>query len=143
MNTKVNACFKRVAPTEQTELMPLGWFAISHRYIEDKKTRRMLHGEWCKIKSAHGTIYRVLRFSPRLKGNKGKDGQILLDWNGYLDLSDHATQEVEVDLEITLASRWSYFQLSLSHPDPTYRHNSVLALIGVGLGVISLIVTFM
>lgn len=137
--------FTRVPPTAQTETLPLGWVAISHRYVDDVKQRREMYGEWYRLKSKEGTIYRVLRFSPRLKGTaNAEEGQLLIDYNGWLELTGHSPKRNEsVEIEITKAKRWQYMQLSLSHPDPTYRHNSVLALIGVGLGVLSLVISFL
>jgi hypothetical protein len=136
----VTAHFDRVAPTQQTEQLPLGWFAISHRYVDGKKGRREAHGEWYRLKSKHGTVYRVLRFSPRLKGSpKQEVGQLLMDWNGWLELSGYGDSEHEpIEIEVKKAAWWEYFHLAMSHPDPTYRHNSALAIVGLFLGIASM-----
>ncbi|MHC3995717.1 hypothetical protein ACXWTF_12905 [Thiomicrolovo sp. ZZH C-3] len=134
--------FRRSPPSAQTEQLPLGWFALSHRYVGDIKERRKMHGEWFRLKSKEGTIYRVLRFSPRLKGSERKEeGQLLIDWNGWLDLNGHDTKDDAIEIEIAKARPWEYFHLALSHPDPTYRHNSVLAIVGLALGAVSLVVS--
>lgn len=139
----VTTSFERVAPTQQTEQLPLGWFAISHRYVDDKKGRRKAYAEWYRLKSKHGTIYRILRFSPRLKGSPRQEvGQLLMDWNGWLELTGYGDGEREtIEIEVKRAKWWEYFHLAMSHPDPAYRHNSALAIVGLFLGVVSFLVS--
>lgn len=141
----ITGLFDRVAPTQQTEQLPLGWFAISHRYVDDKKERRKAHGEWYRLKSKYGTIYRVLRFSPRLKGSpRQKVGQVLMDWNGWLELTGYGDDEDGlIEIVVERAAWWEYFHLAMSHPDPTYRHNSALAIVGLILGIASMLQSMM
>lgn len=120
---------------------PPGWFTISHRYMPDKPARRFAHGRWYAITSGNATIYRILRFSPKLRGSPNDSaGQILLDWPGWLDLHGRA-EDVDAPLELTFtaATRWQYPKLALAHPDPTVRLAGELGLLSAVLGVLSIL----
>lgn len=140
----MKANFTRIAPSINAEQLALGWFAISHRFIEGKKTRRNSYGVIYKIKSKDGSvIYRTLRFSPRLKGStRTGEGQILLDWQGWINLSDIDTEKEALELKITKANLFGRIYHSMSHPDPIYRHSMKVARIGLYISLISLILSF-
>ena len=135
--------FVRVPPTDKTEPLALGWFAISHLWEEDKLTRRESYSMTFKIKSKHGKIFRTLRFSPRLKGTpKQGQGQILIDWHGWLTVCEDLHERDDVELTITRANVLEVFLHSTSHPDPAYRHSMAVARTGLYIGIISLILAF-
>ena len=139
----MDGTFTRISPAEFAEKVgiPAGWFVISHRWMGDKKQRRLSHGKWFKIKSEHTTIYRILRFSPNLEGGpKQNTGQMVLDWPGWIDLWGRA-EDVDraLDLEFTEAKRWEYPKMAMSHPDPTHRLAGELGLLSVFLGLLSVI----
>ena len=135
--------FTRVYPSQATEPLATNWVAVSHRFLETKDERRNAYGRWVKISSAEGSIYRVIRFSPRLK-SKGKDTQILIDYAGWLVLTGF-DEDTNKPLELTIkkASIFCYLHMALTSPEPLQRNNTVLALIGLALGVISLVVSFL
>lgn len=142
----VEAKFNRNPTTEQMDALQIGWFAISYKYISDKKARRKLHGQWCRVQTKYGSVYRVMKFSTELKGlaDNSEDGEILIDWHGWLKLTGYGECEKEaIQVNVRKAYWWEYFHLGLSHPDPTYRQNSVLALIGLFLGIVSMITPFL
>lgn len=138
---KLSATFTRKSPAEFAQKigLPVGWFVLPHRLIESMAERRRLHGKWCKLKSENGTAYRVIRFSPRLKGtNRGDGADIVLDWLAWIDLNDR-DENVESPLRISIAeARWyEYPWLAVSHPEPSYRLASWIALVSLMLGGIS------
>lgn len=140
----MKAKFTRIAPSKNVEQLALGWFAISHRFIQGKNERRKSHGVIYKIKSKDGSvIYRTLKFSPRLKGsvNTG-EGQILLDWQGWINLTDIDTENDAIELKISKANLFGRIYHSMSHPDPIYRHSMKVARIGLYISLISLILSF-
>ena len=140
----MKAIFSRVPPTDKTEQLSLGWVAISHRWFNDKQTRRDAYGTVYKIKSkSGGVIYRNLKFSPRLKGStsQGK-GQILLDWQGWINLCEIEEEGGEIELTIKKANVFQIFYHSMTHPEPAYRHSMALARVGVYISVVTLIVAF-
>jgi hypothetical protein len=134
--------FDRIAPAVFAEKtgIPLGWMVISHRWMPDKSDRRRAHGKWFRLKSAHGTSYRVLRFSPNLEVSpKESRGGLVLDWPAWLELNGYADDvSGPIELEITKASLWLP-QLAASHPDPAMRLSSMLGLVSVILGILSII----
>lgn len=135
--------FERVPPSDRTEQLTLGWVAISHRFLDDKQSRRGAFGKVYKIKSEHGVIYRNFKFSPRLKGSAKKgEGQILLDWQGWLDLCNIECENDSIELSIKKANVFEEFFHSVTHPDPAYRHSMAVARVGLYLGIISLILAF-
>ena len=139
----MKAKFGRVPPTAKTEELALGWVAISHRWFEDKQSRRDAYGTIYKIKTKSGTIYRSLKFSPRLKGSaKSGSGQILLDWQGWINLCELDTEKSEVELKITKANMLERVYHSMTHPEPAYRHSMAVARIGLYISLISLVLSF-
>jgi hypothetical protein len=143
MSTKIKGEFERIPPSEKTEPLVLGWFAISHRWMSEKQIRRNAYGTVYKIKSEHGVIYRNLRFSPRLKGSSAKsEGQMLIDWQGWITLCDIDCENTKVEIEIKKANALEMFYHSITHPDPSYRHSMAVARVGLYISVISLILAF-
>lgn len=137
--------FSRVSPASFAEKVgiPAGWIVISHRWVSEKAERRRTSGRWFKITSANGSVFRILRFSPNLKGVPGWDSaEIVLDWPAWLELTGFAEDVSEpIELSFRRASWWQFAQLAESHPDPTYRMAGRLAVISVVLGVVSLVLS--
>ena len=135
--------FNRVAPATFAEKtgIPLGWMVISHRWMPDKSERRRAHGKWFRLKSAHGTSYRVLRFSANLTGSPPENpGDLVVDWPAWLELNGYADDvSGPLQLEITKASFWQLPQLAASHPDPAMRLSSMLGFVSVVLGILSIV----
>ena len=138
--------FKRVSPTACAERIsiPIGWMVISHRWMPEKPERRRAHGKWYRIKSNHGTSYRVLRFSPNLAGAPSHTtGDLVLDWPAWLELNGYADDVADsLQLEITKARLWQLPQVAASHPDPATRLASMLGLVSVALGILSIVLAF-
>jgi len=146
---KITETFQEIAPGPHTSMLPLGWFAINHSWIKDKSDRRTAFDKVYKISSKHGTIYRNIRFLPKLKGiKKNKENevtqtpQIMIDWSGWITLTDVDNEKKNVELTITKANPIALFYHADSHPDPAYRHSMFIARIGLYLGIISLILAF-
>ncbi|HUW29349.1 MAG TPA: hypothetical protein VMV97_12145 [Sulfuriferula sp.] len=139
----MKAQFTRVSPAAFLEKIgiPAGWFVISHRWMPEKSNRRLSHGRWFKIKSTHGEVFRILRFSASLEGSpKAGSGQIVIDWPGWLDLFGRADDvDGPIELEFSEARWWQFPRLAVSHPDPTIRLSGLLGLLSVVLGVLSAI----
>lgn len=135
--------FTRMAPAAFAEKtgIPLGWMVISHRCMPDKSERRRAHGNWFQVKSAHGTTFRVLRFSANLAGSPpNTPGDLVLDWPAWLELSGYANDVPDsLSLEITKAKLWQLPWLAAAHPDPSMRLSSTLGLISVVLGILSIV----
>ena len=120
---------------------PMGWCVISYRWIPKKSDRRKLHGKWYVIRSEYATIYRVLRFSPGLKGKTADaKGQIALDWPGWIELTDYA-DDVEIPLNLAFRRLPWHLQLraALKHPDPAYRLGAWLASWSIVLALFSIL----
>jgi hypothetical protein len=142
----MNGNFTRVSPAKFAEKIgiPQGWFVISHRWMPDKKARRLSHGKWFKIESANGYVFRILRFSVNLEGTPATEtGQIVLDWPAWLELWDYA-EDVSNELELTISkvSWWQYPRMALAHPDPTHKLAGALGLLSVVLGLLSIVISF-
>ena len=61
-----------IQKSKPARICPEGWysyglFVVPHRLLPEMKDHRELHGKWCRIESNRGVVYRVVRFSPRLK----------------------------------------------------------------------------
>ena len=135
--------FTRIAPTTKTEELALGWFAISHRWTDDVQKRRASYGSIYKISSSKGSIYRNLKFSPRLKGSaKQQQGQILIDWYGWICLNVSGEESEPETLTIKKASILETFYYTTTHPDPAYRHSMALARMGLYISFMSIILAF-
>jgi hypothetical protein len=136
----IHATFQRVSPASFADKVgiPLGWFVISHRWMESKQARRRQHGKWFKLATEAGTVYRVLRFSANLAGAPGKTGEIVIDYPAWLDLHGR-TENVEgpIDIVITPARWWESPRLAVAHPDPSIRLAGWFAILSVALGVVS------
>lgn len=138
----IRGTFARLSPAAFAEKLgiPLGWFVISHRWMAERQTRRLLHGKWFKISSATGSVYRVLRFSANLAGTPGKAGEIVIDYDAWLDLFGRVENVGgPLELEIRRARWWESLRLATSHPDPAFRLASWIAVLSLVLGLISLV----
>ena len=138
----IRGTFTRVSPAEFAEKIgiPAGWFVILHRWIGEKKARRLQHGKWFKLSSEPNSVYRVLRFSASLAGAPGKPGEIVIDYEAWLDLFGR-TEDVggPLSLEIRAARWWELPRLATSHPDPAVRLAGWIAVLSFALGIISLV----
>jgi hypothetical protein len=134
--------FRRVSPSAFAERVgiPAGWFVVSHRWLPEKSERRISHGRWFKIKSEHGEVFRILRFSPNLEGGPTKgDGEMVLDWPAWLQLFGYADNvDGSLPLELSRAQWWHWPKLAVSHPDPVVRLSGALGLLSLALGIVSL-----
>lgn len=120
--------------------IPPGWFVLSWAWMPDKQIRRRSHGRWFKITHGSRSVYRVLRFSGNLKADtKKREGTIVIDYPAWLELNDYAEDlDGPVNLTIEPVSRWRFWTMAVSHPDPVYRLAGALGLTSLGLGVLSL-----
>lgn len=149
MNRKsvIIGSFSRKPLGELKEKMPVpaGWFVIPYNLMPDKKDRRKYHGKWFTIESDNKKIYRVLRFAANLHGTTNNDEQkdIILDWVGWIDLCGRDEDvEIPLKLKISKSNLWQkYICAGLNHPEPSYQLSSILALISVILGLLSLFLT--
>lgn len=120
--------------------LKLGYVAISHHWVADKKQRRLLTGRWVKIRCGKETIYRVLRFSPQVSCDKNnKSGGIVIDYDGWLELSGYSEDSAQTLAVEIFPSRLGAATLgAIRHPDPTHRLACQLAYISLFLGVLSI-----
>ncbi|HVZ17141.1 MAG TPA: hypothetical protein VG897_08490 [Terriglobales bacterium] len=141
MDETIVSSFTRVSPAAFAEKVgiPLGWFVISHRHMPVKSRRRVAHGRWYRISCEGYSIFRILRFSPNLKFSQADENELVVDWVGWLDLHGRAD---DVDGPLTLKIEPLPLILTplmtVKHPDPIYRLMGWLALISVGLGLLSI-----
>jgi len=120
-----------------------GWFALSHRY-RDATIGALSRNRWYKIKSCDGSIYRVLRFSPRLRlCTAEREGTIALDWDGCLELWGGHTGGGPRELLITEASVLEKAACAWNYPDPAVRLALQWALVvgatSIVIGVVGII----
>lgn len=141
----INGTFfrKHLGVLKEKMPVPTGWFVIPYNLMPEKKDRRKCHGRWFTIKSEHKKIYRVLRFAPDLHGTIKDDKQkdIVLDWVGWIDLCGR-DENVDISLRLTISKTIFWERLictGLKHPEPSYRLTTLLALISICLGLLSVI----
>jgi len=140
---KIEETFNRVSSKQFAQAdVPLGWFVISHRYVETGLARRRCHGDWFKIKNkGNGRfVYRILRFSANLPGSpKAENGDMVIDWRAWLEMSDFAEDVPEsMELEVSSLGCVAWLRALLKHPDPTHKFANRLALWSFLLAVIAL-----
>lgn len=131
--------FKRKSPAQFAEKIgiPVGWIALRHDHVVSTLRRRRTHGMWVRIQSSAGTIYRVVRYSVRLKAD-----EIVVDWAGWIDLQGRTDQETEaLELTISTVPKWQFFTIPFRHVDPAYRLSAWLAAISIGLGFLSILLS--
>jgi hypothetical protein len=145
----IDATFERVSPAAfaETTGVPLGWAVISHRLMPDRSSRRTAHGKWYKFQSEHAHVFRVLRFSTRLRTGTGRskveNADLVIDWVGWLELCNHQDNvKIPVKLRITPASKFMLPFIILKHPDPTHRLAGGLAWLSVILTLFGTFVSF-
>lgn len=137
----IDRIFKRLSPAELGEqvTLPAGWFVISFRHVPGKDVRRKLYGKWCKISSESGSIFRVLRFTGNLAFALENPAEIILDYSGWLELTGHDEDtKKEIELKIRRAKWYQYPSCAHSHPDPSYKLANWIALLSLGLGLLSI-----
>jgi hypothetical protein len=152
LSTRIEGQFSYLNPAEWFEkqsdkrgLFPNGWFVISHQWVlgkDSKQKRRRPYGRLFAIESEQARIFRAIRFSPVLKGGaKAGNGEIVLDWGGWLALTGFPTEDINsISLKIRPAKWWEeVFCAGPSHPDPAVRQASLIAVVACGLGVLSVI----
>lgn len=124
--------------------LPLGWFALSFRWTADKNTRRRTHGKLYRLRSPHGTIYRILRYAVPLQGeHETQASDVAIDWPGWLVLQGYREDmEQPLELDITRARVWHWPHFAYSHPDPVTKLALLLGWLSFVLGVTSMIIAF-
>lgn len=133
--------FVRLSPEEYSKHMIFnhGWVVIPYRLIDDKSERRKLHGNWIKLISKHGAIYRVASFNGNMKGASASadPAQIVIDWVGWLNLYG-LKDEVDPPLEIEIrkARLYELIFVYFKHPEPFNRLTSWVSLSFAALGVV-------
>lgn len=138
---KFNAKFHRKSPSDFAQKIgiPLGWFVVHYNFVPKKKHRRLAHGNWYELKSEHGKIYRILRFSPSMIYNKKPE--MVLDWVGWLDLYGRAENvDDPLQLSVQRIRVWNIPRAYISHPDPGIRLSAWLGLLSLALGILSVYV---
>jgi hypothetical protein len=112
--------------------------------VEQKIDRRAVHGKWFRLENEHRqAVFRALRFSPNLQGTREKrEGDIVIDWPAWIHLSGQGDEDAEVlSLRIRPATLMERLVLAgIRHPDPTMRLSFGLALLSLGLGLVSLLI---
>jgi len=126
--------------------LPLGWFAISHRFMTDseghydKKKCRRAHGKWFQISSEKGRVFRVLRFNPSLQSAQ-EPSKIIIDYEGWLKLIDYG-DDADKPIKLTIQpARWfrQCLLIAVSNPDPLSRLASWVSVVSLGLGILALV----
>ncbi len=124
----------------------LGWVYVRHDALappyDEKAARRRLRGALVAIrcKKSGRTIHRRIAFRAILKKpGDGTPGEIGLDWDSWIALTDAdpALEDRDLDLEIR-RSRAPLAWLGVGHPDPTVHAAAVLGVVALSLGVLSL-----
>ncbi len=120
--------------------LELGWFSISHVFINDKLQRRKSYGKWFKIQSNERIIYRQLKFDPTLKG-VGDNPEINLDWDGFIKLHNYDVDSNtrEITCQIKKANYVEIIIANLKHPNQGLRAAFQLGIISLILSIISLV----
>lgn len=132
---------KEITVTFTKAVYPARWYDSGHyfgisQHLLDKKTK-FTTGNWYRIKSNYGTIYRVLRYQPRLSAGKGeKTAAISLDYDGGRILGFSGKEEDIVNINIRKLYIHEYIIAGLKHPDPSYRLASWLGLIALIISII-------
>jgi hypothetical protein len=85
----------------------------------------------------------VVRFSTQLEGSPAAGtGQVVVDWGGWLDLFGRADDvDQPLKLKVSPASWLAFPRFALAHPDPTIKLAGLLALLSLGLGILSVALT--
>ncbi len=124
--------------------LPLGWFAISYRWVPEVPRRRRLYGKWCVLrdKETGARVFRLLRFASNLKVDvPAGTGDIALDWGARLELDNfQGGEEREFHLEISCVAGLRHFLCAWHHPD---RGQRLSFQISVVLGALSVFVTLL
>jgi len=131
--------FKRV-PLPGGEQLPLGWFAISYRFVKDSNQRRRTRNHWYQLTVNSRSIYRVLRFAANMEaGHDENPAGLSVDYQGWWELQGLTVpEEPQLCLDIRRANILGKIVANCRHPDPTHRFASWLAVIALALGIVSI-----
>ncbi|KQZ70682.1 hypothetical protein [Nocardioides sp. Root151] len=135
--------FERLPTREHAAGATAGSIAISHRWVAEKKGRRRSTGRWYRISAEEsgGSIFRVLTFDPTLSYG-GARGDLVIDWSGWLVLTDYAEDTgAGIALEFRRARWWHYPRIAVTHPDPVSRVALRVSAVAFVLGVIPFLVS--
>lgn len=118
--------------------------AISHRWVSEKQARRRSTGKWYRLTGPDSgrTVFRVLTFDPTIKHGDGDEpGGILIDWAGWLLLTDYAEGRRQVlELHLRRARWWHYPRIAVTHPNPVSRVALQVSAVAFVLGVLPFVV---
>ena len=121
-----------------------GWVYLPPALVADKTRRRRWRGRLVRIvaRQTGVAIHRRLAFGARLrKGGDGTPGEVGLDWDSWNALQDGGDADV-LDLEIR-PSRSLLAWAGVGHPDPTVHTAATLGLVGLALGILSLVLALL
>ena len=146
MTSPIHGTFARVPPSilgkaEDWKLAP-AWFVLNPRWFGQKQDWRAARGRWCRIKSAHGAVYRAVQFAPNLEYSNKRSvpaGRILIDWSAWAELSGLEEREDELALEIRPVGVPGMVSASVNHPDPGQRVAAWVAVVSLALGRLSIL----
>lgn len=122
----------------------VGWFALSNVLCSREESTALIRNRWYRLHSNCGTIYRVLRFSPLLNsGIQPEEGEIALDWDGYLELWGQQEKTQPKELIITHVSPLQAVACAWLYPDPAIRIGLQVAIVLGGASVVISIIGFL
>lgn len=133
---------RHINPSNSIKSEPeLGWFSISHTYVNLKENRRNMYSKWFSLKSGNNIIYRQLKFDPTL--NSTDKPQIILDWQGFIELHgfDVNSDFNEIECEIRSANFIECIIANYNHPNQGLRAAYQISLLSLFIGIISLIIS--
>lgn len=127
--------------------IPVGWVGISSHWLKYKvgeekykDIRREIYGTWWRIDGPEGSIYRVFRMSPQLKGsNNDQNTQMALDWGGRIGLLGEPNENDVAELTLRPIKCREYLYCIFNYPDPAYILARLPALVSIFLGILSVI----
>jgi hypothetical protein len=133
---------RHISPSNSNKSEPeIGWFSISHNFINEKENRRKMYSKWFCLKSGNNKIYRQLKFDPTL--NSTDNPQITIDWQGFIELHGYEVKSdfKEIDCEIRPANSIECIIANFNHPNQGLRAAYQISLLSLFIGVISLLIS--
>lgn len=139
----IEKIFSRKSPKKHAEqaMYQNGWITIPYRLVESVSERRQLYGQWVKLESDKGSIYRIASFSGNMKGSlkNNEPAELVVDWSGWLELQGYADKVAEtVQVRITKVRLYEKILIYFQPFDPYARLAAgcslMFTLIGVFLG---------
>jgi hypothetical protein len=121
--------------------LPLASFYISDKYLPKQSERRRLRRKWCVLKNTVNKkcTYRTFWMYSSLKGRFWGEGQIVVDWDAWLDLLDEEQNNgYKLCLSISVVPWWRVGICLWKHPEPTHRWAGRISMV---LGVTSLLLS--